>query len=180
MTAASETAILDLLDREFEVRPDGTIWRIGQRTRAGRVVAVLPRRADPVGSGGYRWVRVAVSTVDYVAPAHRIVWRAMFGLIPSGLEPNHRNGDRGDNRPVNLELLTKGENLAHAYRELGRVRMTGERNGRSVLSVSQVCAIRSRRAAGEGCSALAREFGVTRRTVRLIGLGLAWREVSGV
>lgn len=46
---------------------------------------------------------------------HRLVWEAFHGAIPPGFEVNHRNGDKTDNRLENLELVTRSENMAHAY-----------------------------------------------------------------
>ncbi|HHA2946403.1 TPA: HNH endonuclease signature motif containing protein [Stenotrophomonas maltophilia] len=48
--------------------------------------------------------------------AHRVVWEAAVGPIPLGLQVNHKNGVKTDNRLCNLELVTPSENLRHAHR----------------------------------------------------------------
>lgn len=47
---------------------------------------------------------------------HRTVYELFIGAIPSGYEINHINGDKSDNRVENLELLTRSQNLTHAYK----------------------------------------------------------------
>ena len=42
---------------------------------------------------------------------HRVIWMAFNGEIPNGMEVNHKNEIRNDNRLENLELLTHKENL---------------------------------------------------------------------
>lgn len=49
---------------------------------------------------------------------HRVVYTTFCGKIPQGLEVNHKNGNKADNRLENLELLTKSENIKHSYRKL--------------------------------------------------------------
>lgn len=44
---------------------------------------------------------------------HRAVWEAFHGPIPQGLETNHINTIRNDNRLVNLELVSRSQNLLH-------------------------------------------------------------------
>lgn len=44
---------------------------------------------------------------------HRIIWQAFNGIIPDGLEVNHKNSIREDNRLENLELLSHRENLLY-------------------------------------------------------------------
>ena len=46
--------------------------------------------------------------------AHRVIWIAAEGEIPHGVQINHLNRLRWDNRRVNLELVTWMENIRHA------------------------------------------------------------------
>ena len=41
---------------------------------------------------------------------HRLVWEAFNGPVPDGLEINHINEDKTDNRLENLNLMTPSEN----------------------------------------------------------------------
>lgn len=43
---------------------------------------------------------------------HRAIWVAHNGAIPDGLHVHHRNGDPGDNRIENLELLSPADHYA--------------------------------------------------------------------
>ena len=52
---------------------------------------------------------------------HRLVMLAFVGPRPSGLQINHLNGKKSDNRPSNLEYCTLSENLLHRHRVLGIV-----------------------------------------------------------
>jgi hypothetical protein len=50
---------------------------------------------------------------------HRLVVEAFIGKIPAKKEVNHLNGNRVDNRPSNLEIISRSENLKHSHRILG-------------------------------------------------------------
>jgi len=45
--------------------------------------------------------------------SHRFVWEYFNGKIPEGLEIDHINGDKTDNRLENLRLVTPIENNRH-------------------------------------------------------------------
>ena len=42
--------------------------------------------------------------------AHRIVWQAHYGDIPQGMDVDHINGRRGDNRVENLRVVSRAVN----------------------------------------------------------------------
>jgi len=45
---------------------------------------------------------------------HRAIWEAFVAPIPQGMEINHKDLDRANNRIENLELVTHQENIIHA------------------------------------------------------------------
>lgn len=47
-------------------------------------------------------------------PAHRVIWLAEYGFIEDGHQINHRNRKRDDNRIINLEPVTRSQNILHA------------------------------------------------------------------
>jgi hypothetical protein len=47
---------------------------------------------------------------------HRVVWEAWNGSIPPGRVVHHKNHNRADNRPENLELMTASDHSSHHHR----------------------------------------------------------------
>lgn len=77
---------------------------------------VYGRRGAQLGSlvGGYLRIDRASTDDGHSIGVHRIVWESVNGPVPSGLEINHINGTKTDNRLVNLEAVTRRENVLHA------------------------------------------------------------------
>lgn len=73
----------------------------------GAITNRYGKRVEQVRPDGSGRVRVQRHPRDVWAPAHRIVWIAVFGDIPEHCYPQHRNGHRWDNRPSNLELTRR-------------------------------------------------------------------------
>jgi hypothetical protein len=68
-------------------------------------------RAERANARFYGTVRAGPERVA----AHRVIWIAADGEIPPGIQVNHINNLHWDNRRANLELVTFGNNIRHAY-----------------------------------------------------------------
>ena len=87
-------------NRIFEYRDGNLYWKVSAgKRKAGS-------RAGNVGGKGYR--RVGYNYKLY--PEHRVIWELHNGSIPDGLEIDHINRVRSDNRIENLRLATSQEN----------------------------------------------------------------------
>ena len=164
--------------RLVEVRHGSEVWRVATRSRTGRVIPLpTAKRADLVDpSTGYRRVKLGKYGS---AVAHRIVWIATHGPIAPGLEINHRNRDKADNRVDNLEAITHLQNIRHAYATGGVPLLKGERNGSSKLTELQVVEARARAAAGETHKSIGASMGVTKTAIGLIVRRVNWKHAGG-
>lgn len=109
---------------ELTIDSEGRIWRVAARrgnkwTGGTMVIPCAPRRAENPTGSGYLQVRVMIDYSRAHALAHRMVWRHFHGQIPAGQTINHKNGNRADNHPDNLELATASEQAIHKIRVLG-------------------------------------------------------------
>ena len=155
----------------------------------GRCRRAVNRFGNPSGrllkpSIGRGYPRYALSYDDQVRhlSAHRLMWEAFVGPIPEGMQINHKNGVKSDNRLENLEVVTPSENTQHAHNVLGYVpkkppHVPGTKNGRALVTEEQVREIRSRYKTGETQDSLAAAFGVKQTTISQIVLGKIWRHV---
>lgn len=107
----NEAALQLVLDGVIEVRADGTVWKL-RNLNATRFDG--PRRLETTSKRGYLLVRVNAHGKGYMMTAHRLVWAVLRGPLGDGLDINHIDGVKTNNRPENLELVTRAENLRHA------------------------------------------------------------------
>ncbi len=107
--------------------------------------------------------------------AHRVIWEAVHGQIPDGLEINHIDGDKHNNSLSNLELVTRSENLTHAIRTGLKKPVCGEAHSRARLTTSDVAEIRRRVRDGEAQNVVASAFGVGSGHVNRIVHGHVWK-----
>lgn len=76
---------------------------------------VIGKRGRPVGrvcNRGY----VLVSDGRNTYSAHRMIWQHVHGLIPAGMEINHKNGIKTDNRIENLLICSHQYHVALHHR----------------------------------------------------------------
>lgn len=108
-----------VLDGRLTIDSKGRVWR-------------GPRRADTHQIAGYRQVRARIDGRLRGTLAHRLVLRHVIGPFPEKLQVNHKNGDKLDNRPSNLELVTRRQNSLHAEHVLGVGRLTPEARAKGI------------------------------------------------
>lgn len=141
------------------VRRSGKVSRVGRgRSSGGRIGRVL----KPQSHGSGYWM-VSLADRDGVAKSclvHRLVASAFLGPCPEGQEVNHRDADKRNNRPCNLEYVTHADNNRHA-RRLGLVSMG---RGQAKLTVDQVREILDGDAS-EPARVVAERYGVSKSTI---------------
>lgn len=114
------------------------------------------RRATPT-DWGYLHLSLSIEGNPKHWKVHRLVAMAFIPLIDGKTHVNHKNGDKLDNRAVNLEWMTKRENEEHAGR-LGRHHAATNPNRGWKLTPDNVVDIRRRFNAGERAMQIARDY----------------------
>ena len=90
----------------YEISDDGMIYD-----------TKFDRFTVPSNNNGYLWVwLVSEDGTRYKKSIHRLVYESFVGVIPEGMEVNHRDEVKGNNHIGNLELLTKKENCNYGTR----------------------------------------------------------------
>jgi HNH endonuclease len=114
--------------------------------------------------------------------AHRLVWEAHVGSIAEGFEINHKNGIKADNRLVNLECITRSENMKHKFRVLKCPAPNnpnhGSKNGSAKLTEEDIPRILEMHRSGITQTKIARTFGVTQPAIGNIIAGRSWTKTS--
>jgi predicted DNA binding protein len=107
---------------------------------------------------------------------HRLIAMTFLGMpVDSKNTVNHKDLNKSNNAPDNLEWLSLTENIRHASKLIPRLR--GEEN-RSKLTESNVKAIRDRYIPRQTTlKQLAEEYGVSEQTVHAIVHRKKWAHV---
>src|SRR5690349_7950956 len=99
------------------------------------------------------------------ATLHGLVAAAFIGVRPLGLEVNHKDGNKMNTRPDNVENVTPKRNKQHAAEML--LGYVGEKNGSAKLTADDVMELRRLYIPRKfGFHRLAKKFGVTKAAVR--------------
>lgn len=152
---------------DYEVSDCGRVRNVG----SGRILAQAPTRS------GHLRVRLSREGAACCRSVHGLVAEAFIGPRADGMTVNHRDFDPANNHWTNLEYLTRGENTRYSW-NAGRIQAPtpqfGESHPNAVLTEEQVLLVRQRHQEGAYARALAREFGVSQRTVQFVVCGLHW------
>lgn len=159
---------------KYEVSNLGTVKRVckGKGSKLGRVV-----RQNNHNSG-YKTVSLWRDNRGKSYLVHRVIASAFLGEIANGLEVNHIDGDKTNNRADNLEIVTRNENIRHAM-NIGLIDNRGANNPSAKLSEADVHLIKQLyRPKICGYKTLGKRFGVTPYAIRNIIKGYVWNHVN--
>ena len=92
----------------------GRVWRRRKILASGEIRPISRRRAENEGGGGYLRITWREGSRIVQVMAHRLVFAVASGTIPpDDLQVNHKDLNRRNNHPENLELVTQSENIRH-------------------------------------------------------------------
>ncbi len=113
MTQALPLPPLGVLQEKFEYNPESGELTYRKRSKG----------KQPGESAGYLtdrgWLRIKIGDIHY--RVHRIAWKLFYGEDPPvGVEIDHINRDKTDNRITNLRIATRKENIQNTHRVLNK------------------------------------------------------------
>jgi predicted XRE-type DNA-binding protein len=134
-------------------------------------------KSQYIGSTGYYFVSISKNNRSRPFRVHRLLASAFIPNPNNYPEVNHKDGCKTNNSLENLEWVTHRQNMEHAF-DTGLANNTGEKNGQSKLSASQVDEIKKHLLRGHLSQyKIAEMFGVSRSCVLGIKLGRLWKHV---
>lgn len=146
-------------------------------TDSGRIFSERSNRfLKPIRMGEYCGVTIVNRHGELVKRyLHRLILEIMTGVCPPGLQACHNNGDKTDNRVVNLRWDTPQANNDDK-RAHGTV-ACGEKNPMAKLTWESVREIRVAAAEqGRTQRSIAAEYAVSNMTISRIARGQMWNE----
>lgn len=159
----------------YRVGDDGTVWSC-KRGRWG-LSPTWRQMKTPIDSVGYPHTVLMRDRRPVKFRVHELVLLCFVGLRPKSMDACHCNGNRLDNRAVNLRWDTRKENWRDTLKHGTRVR--GERVKNARLSENDVREIRRLRGSGEmGIRRLAKRYDVAPGTIQSVLKGKSWAHVS--
>ena len=151
----------------YEYSTEGRIRSINYK-RTGKKRILKPAKSKD----GYLKTMLKSDEGKYKTIAlHRVIMNSISNKPIDKHEVNHINGIKTDNRPINLEWVTRSENCKHSFKIGLQKAKRGELNGNSKLTQKQVDFLRSeKRKKGRywGRNKYAKEFGVSAKHIQKI------------
>ncbi len=181
MSEENKLFVLEAIKRGYiKCDDEGSIHRYKNRT--GSLVEIPVINNGYKNKSGYRCVGISVDKIAKYLMLHNVVWIYFNGIFKEGLENNHIDGNKSNNKLLNLELVTHSGNIQHAVK-LGlrdNAAMKGEKNPRSKLTWKKVRQIRKEYVKGRenewNTVALGKKYGVNKTTISGIIRNKIWKE----
>jgi hypothetical protein len=138
------------------------------RSRKGRILKQTRNER------GYPEIRIQVGGLNSPRVVHKMVMLTFVGERPKGMQINHINGRKDDNRLINLEWSTPSDNMKHAY-ETGLLSRKGENNTKAKLTETFIKEIREKYKSGKYTQKqLGKEYNVAQAHISTIVKGKTW------
>ena len=115
------------------------IFNLYAGSKDGRIIHIVKQKPHfgNKNNAGYMKFRVRKfgesGFKDYMA--HKFVYECYHGVIPNGMQVDHKNDVRMDNRLCNLQLLTPSENVKKSVKN--RTTFNTHKNRKSVKSTNK-------------------------------------------
>ena len=113
---------------------------------------------------------------------HRIIAQTFIPSIEGKPEINHKNLIKTDNGVLNLEWVSRRDNILHAYK-MNAMSQKGECNSCATLTDNQVLEIRANYQYGKNCKQgktkkeIAEEYGTTFSVIKRIVQNRTWKHL---
>jgi len=127
---------------------------------------------------GYLAVVLTEGRRRHYVKVHQAVALTFVGARPHGMCVNHKDGDRQNNKPENLEWLTPADNERHARRVLGK-RCVGEKASRSKISTATALAIFESTGKGVSQRVIGDTFSISQAQISRIARKVNWGHIHG-
>lgn len=148
----------------------GQIWSLPKKTRKGtRLIKPL---VNP--KTGYMYVDLCKDGKVKKFTVHRLIALSLLPNPENKPQVNHINGNKIDNRLVNLEWCTRSENQKHSIK-IGLRTTNGEKNSQSKLTEKDVINIRQ---SNERGYILAKKYNISQSTIIDIRKYRSWTHIS--
>jgi hypothetical protein len=159
----------------YEVSCSGIVRRSSLAKTGGHKRGKVMRVSVP--KNGYPVVKLSKDGKCTTCLLHRVVAQAFVPNPDNKPEVNHKDGNIANYIARNLEWTTRGENVKHSFRVLGRKRPRGESCGTAKLTAQIVIAIRKGHANGVLQRDLASQFGVSAKQISVIVNRVQWAHI---
>jgi HNH endonuclease len=153
----------------YEVDELGQVWSLPKKTRKGtRLIKALRHPKT-----GYMYLDLCKDGKIKKFTVHRLVALAYLPNPENKPQVNHINGDKTDNRVVNLEWCTRSENQKHSI-DIGLRTTKGVKNSQCKLNEEEVIYIKN---SDEKGKILAKKFNISHSTICDIRSGRSWTHI---
>ncbi len=156
---------------DYSVSNLGRIKRVAPRLRFSLNQDTILRSNRCSKKLSYRVVSLKIDGKWKTATVHKCVTRAFLGEPEKGIDVNHKDGDKENNRLDNLEYVTAKQNTAHAV-SMGLMKPV------SKLKENDVLLIKSLLSRGFRSADVARMYSVSKTCIYLINKGKNWKHLK--